>query len=105
MVETVEMKTKRLEKAVREETIKEQVQVHFIVALCGKHGFGHNFALPLSGIKFAPLPDVLLWRGDRNRDDDLVGMNGVATPSCDDAWKDSLMPVWLRLRGVINMRH
>ena len=44
------MKTKRLEKAVREETIKEQVQVRF-VAMCGKHGSGRKVALPLTSLK------------------------------------------------------
>lgn len=77
VVETKEMKTKRLEKAVREETIKEQVQVRFLGALrgkhrfvhrtfsralCGKDGFGHKVALPLLHMKSlrAPLPDLFL---------------------------------------------
>lgn len=51
VVETVEMKTKRLEKAVREETIKEQVQVRFIAALSGKHGFGCEVALLLDKLR------------------------------------------------------
>lgn len=45
------MKTKRLEKAVREETIKEQVQVHFIAALFGKHGFRRRVALPFDELQ------------------------------------------------------
>lgn len=51
VVETVEMKTKRLEKAVREETIKEQVQVRFLAAMCGRHGSGRKVALPWTSLK------------------------------------------------------
>ena len=93
------MKTKRLEKAVREETIKEQVQVRYLGALCDNHesrprsrchcmhGFSPKAALPLSA-----LPGVYFWKGDLNWDDGLVGVKLVSTClSRSIVWKDSFV--------------